>query len=261
MHRIPQIFTGGSLLLLQAACPPQQQPVTTDTTSDPGSSTSSGGVTDGFTSTTALATTTSGDVGTTADSTTMPASATDTGGTTAGDTSEGPIDPGCTYPGSTSGDAASPDVDEACACVQGNSASCGMKLCPTITGSCDRGGFDDKCHGSWKYSDDALACAITAAAAGTEGRIEWRFTPNGGFSEHTGFLHIVSDRRAIRQDVESVDLDMSVSDTELWNLEDPSWFEGCLELASFCERMDCFFAGTKDAALSLCQAGYDEYGY
>lgn len=259
MHRIPQILTGGSLLLLQAACPPQQ-PVTTDTTADPGSTTTSGGVTDGSSSSATTATSTGDAVGTTTGGTTMPATDSAADGATDGDVSEGPVDPGCTYPGSTSGEAASPEIDEACACLEG-SGSCGMKLCATISGTCDSGGFDEQCHGSWKYADDALTCAITAAAAGTEGTIEWRFTPNGGFSEHTGFLHITSDRRAIRRDVEVLDLTRSVSDTELWNLEDPSWFEGCLELASFCERMDCFFAGTKGAALSLCEEGYDDYSY
>ncbi|HEY0136196.1 MAG TPA: hypothetical protein VGB85_19060 [Nannocystis sp.] len=257
MYRIPEIVTAGSVLLLQAACPPQIAD-TTDTTTDPGSTTSAATTTtDGLTSTTAP--TTSASTG----STTTDITATTTGDTTTTgeDTSEGPSDPGCTFPGSTSGGAASPEVDETCACVSEASVICGDKLCPTVMGTCDRIDFDEVCDGTWKFADDALTCAIMAAAAGTEGTIEWYFTANGGFGSHSGFLHIVSDRRAIRQDVEVDDLTTAVSDTELWNLDDAAWFEDCLDLETFCERMDCFFAGTAGPALSLCQEGYSYYYY
>ncbi len=287
MTRIPPILTGGSILLLQAACPPKL-PGTTETTFDPESTTVATDALTGTTTpttsatstevgTTEVGTTTAGTTtadfgtttaGTTTAGTTTAGTTTGAGTTTAGTTGDGtttgdstgdPIDVGCTYPGSTSGDASSPDVDEACACVEGTSVVCGAKICPTITGKCDEFDFDG-CYGTWQFADAALDCAIKAAAAGTEGTIEWYFTANGGFSSHSGFLHIVPGRRAIRQDVDVTDLDTSVSDTELWNLDNPAWFEGCLELPTFCERMDCFFDGTDGAALSLCQDGFD-YSY
>lgn len=253
MQRIPQIVTGGSLLLLQAACPPQPAPTDTDTTADPASTTNGDA---GVSSTTAPATT-GGTTTTTVTGTTGFGDST----TTDEDPNEEPVVPGCTYPGSTSAGAESSEVDDACACVQG-APICGAELCPIITGTCSYPSYyEDSCPGSWEFADAALHCAIMAAAAGTEGTIEWRFTADGGYSGRNGFMHIVSERRVIRQDTEFEDLGASVSDTELWNLKDPAWFEDCLEFESFCERMDCFFAGTEGAALSLCEEGHERSYY
>ena len=98
--------------------------------------------------------------------------------------------------------------------------------------------------------------ALAAARDGLEGTLHWYFSPNSGYSKHYGFLHIVSERRAIRQDVDWQDLGGEVSDTQLWQLKDAAYFQGCIDLPTFCERLACFFAGTEAIALSLCLPGF-----
>jgi hypothetical protein len=174
--------------------------------------------------------------------------------TTGGDETSGPIDVTCTYPGSTSEGPLAPDVAPECACVDDlGSLLCKSPLCPTIIGNCSGGDtFQSQCHGSWTYDEAALDCALAAARDGLEGTLSWHFSPNSGFSSQYGFLHIASERRAIRQDVDWVDLGGQVSDTQLWQLKDPAYFQGCIDLPTFCERLACFFAGTDPTALSLC---------
>jgi len=201
-------------------------------------------------------------------STSTPTSGTDTDGTsstsgTSGDdTDDLPVDVTCTYPGSTSSDPSSQEVAPECACIDQNGAlTCASQLCPSIAGSCkdNQELFSDKCYGHWTYDEAALDCALVAARDGTEGTLRWGFSANSGFSGRDGFLHIVSERRAIRQDRNHLDLGGEASDTELWQLKDPNYFQGCIDLPSFCERLHCFFAGTTGQALSLCLPGFN-YG-
>lgn len=151
-----------------------------------------------------------------------------------------------------------PDLAPECACInEWGELTCGPELCPTITGDCTGNiGDSDDCHGEWSYAEAALDCAIAAARDGTPGTIRWAFSPNSGFSSHIGFLHIVGERRAIRQDVDWFDLVGDVSDTDLWQLKDPAYFQGCIDLPTVCARLDCFFAGTTGNALSLCMPSH-----
>jgi len=193
-----------------------------------------------------------GDTGTTGEVTTTGED------TTTGDT--GADEPSCTYPGSTSDGPAAPDLAPECACVddQDNHGQllCSLPICPTLLGDCPDFDLDNGCPG-WNYDEEALDCALTAARDGVEGSIYWTFSPNGGFSAHTGFLHILPGRRVLRQDDTRVDLGGHVSDTNLWQLSEPDHFQGCIELDTFCARMACFFAGTEGNALSTCLPAFD----
>lgn len=248
-----------TLALLAAGCPrPQPGDTTAGSTSADASTT--GADTTGTSNTTVTPTSTSTSTG-----------GTTTGGTTTGDptiggtigftTSTGdddtfgPVDITCTYPGSTGADPLSPEVAPECACVGPDGfLDCASPLCPTISGSCKDNPdvFADECYAKWTYDEAALDCALVAARDGTEGTIRWGFSANSGFSSRSGFLHIVAGRRAIRQDRNHVDLGGEVSDTQLWQLEEPAYFQGCIDLPNFCERLHCFFAGTTGNALSLC---------
>lgn len=246
------------LVVAVAACPDSKPGEST------GSSTSSPSTTTGHESeTTAETVTSSSTTGATTSTATSSSStsststgSTSSNGTTTDDTT-GPIDVTCTYPGSTSAGPLSPDLAPECACIDpGGVLLCVAPSCPTISGACEGGIFDDVCHGQWMYNEAALECALTAARDGTLGTIRWTFSPNSGFSYRAGFLHIVAERRAIRQDVDWVDLGGEVSDTQLWQLKDPQFFQGCLDLPDFCARLHCFFAGTEGNALSLCLPGF-----
>ncbi|MBK9757239.1 MAG: hypothetical protein IPO88_27825 [Nannocystis sp.] len=243
---------------------------------DSGTSTGTGASTMTPTSTT-NSTTNSSPTGSSTADTPDPTTAGSTAGSTAGDTSgttgavdttggdetSEPIDVTCTYPGSTSEGPLAPDVAPECACVDAQgSLVCKSPLCPSISGKCSGGDiFQQQCHGSWSYDEAALDCALAAARDGLEGTLYWYFAPNNGFSEHYGFLHIVSERRAIRQDVNWIDLGGEVSDTQLWQLKDAAYFQGCIDLPTFCERLACFFAGTEAIALSLCLPGFYDWDF
>lgn len=246
-----------ALALLAAGCP---RPRPGDTTAGSTSTTS-----------TTSSASTIGTTGTSGTTVTPTSSSTSTGGTATGDptiggtidgtTSTGdddtfgPVDITCTYPGSTGADPLSPEVAPECACVgPDGSLDCASQLCPGISGSCKDNPdvFSDECHAQWTYDEAALDCALVAARDGTEGTIYWGFSANSGFSSRSGFLHIVAGRRAIRQDRDHVDLGGEVSDTQLWQLKEPAYFQGCIDLPTFCERLHCFFAGTTGNALSLC---------
>ena len=229
-----------------------------DTTTAAGSTSAGSTSTGGGTTMTSDDETTTGDTGTTSEVATTSEDTTTSEGTTTGDT--GAVEPSCTYPGSTSEGPAAPDLAPECACVDDQDAHgqllCSLPICPTLIGDCPDFDLDDGCPG-WAYNEEALDCALTAARDGVEGSIYWTFSPNGGFSSHSGFLHILPERRAIRQDDTRVDLTGHVSDTNLWQLRDPVHFQGCIALDTFCARMDCFFAGTEGPALSTCLPAFD----
>lgn len=255
------------LLVAVAACPDSKPGEST------GSSTSSPSTTTGHESGTTAETitpsSTTGATTSTATSSNGPSSTTSgsTGSTSgAGTTTDGttsPIDVTCTYPGSTSEGPLSPDLAPECACVDpGGVLLCAAPSCPTISGACAGGDFlDPVCHGQWMYNEAALECALTAARDGTLGTLRWHFSPNDGYSYRAGFLHIVAERRALRQDVDWFDYSGEVSDTQLWQLKDPQFFQGCLDLPDFCTRLICFFAAAEGNALSLCLPGFYERGF
>jgi len=249
------------LSLLMAGCPGQSESddSSTSTGTSEGSTTptsTTASTTASTTSTTSAASTAESTAESTADSTagsTSGSTASDTSGTTTGavdttggDWTSGPIDPTCTNPGSTSEGPLTPDVAPECACVDDQgSLLCAAPLCPSL------GGNDEA----------ALDCALAAARDGLEGTLQWYASPDGGFTSHDGFLHIVSGRRAIRQDVYWQDLSGEVSDTQLWQLAGPAYFQGCIDLPTFCARFSCFFAGTTGSALSLCLPGFNKRGF
>jgi len=214
------------LVFLVAGCPGQSPAPTTDAASTGGPSTG------GTASTTTVAT-----------------------GTTSEDDTEGPLDVTCTFPGSTSAGPLAPEPAPECACIDEQGAlTCLSELCPSIRGSCSGFGLGDECPTEWTYNEAALDCALIAARDGVEGTLRWHF--DIGISAYFGFLHIIADRRAIRQDREVHDLSGQASDTEIWELREPQYFQGCIEMATFCERLHCFFSGTSGASLSMCLPGF-----
>lgn len=246
------------LLTLLTACPGRGDDTggttdTTATTATPATAATTGTTGAPDPTTGAGSTTGAADTGTSSGGTTT-GGADDTTTTDATTQDTESIDPSCTFPGSTSGDPVDPGPAPECACVdEQGSLTCADPICPVISGGCTDGiGFDDECHGTWSYAEEALDCALAAARDGAPGTLRWSFSANSGFSGRGGFLHLIADRRAIRQDEHYIDLDHQVSDTELWQLRDAAYFDGCLALASFCERLHCFFAGTDGPALSLC---------
>ena len=166
----------------------------------------------------------------------------------------------CDAPAPPMGDPASPDLAPECACVDPLEGwvTCWSPICPELTGVCHPvAGSDFDCFkGTWTYDETALTCALEAARDGTEGTLPWYLSPDGNYSGNQGYIHILPGRRILRQDRAWSDLAGYAFDTDLWQLRDAAYFEGCLALASPCERMHCLFAGTTGPALSRCAPGY-----
>jgi hypothetical protein len=204
---------------------------------------------------------TGGSPGGTSDATTGDATTGDstTGDVTTGDSGTDTGEPlNCAFPAPPPGEPASPDVAPECACVDDmGKLSCESPLCPVITGDCLMEDFGE-CIGGWDYDEAAIECALLAARDGTPGTLRWYRSANGGYSYHSGFFHIVEQRRVIRQSRYWVDLGGDVSDTVLWQMRDAAHFDGCLALTGTCERIDCLFSGMTDTALSLCLPGFVE---
>lgn len=165
----------------------------------------------------------------------------------------------CPYPERRMVAPSSPDRAPECACVSELGAlECASSICPVMTGTCVLHEYS-LCIG-WEYDEAALTCALEALRDGKEGTLSWYYSPNGGYSEVAGYLHILPGRQVIRQDRSREDLNSEVGDTALWALKDAEHFEACLALAGVCERSLCLFAGILSPAISLCAPGM-ETGY
>lgn len=144
-----------------------------------------------------------------------------------------------------------PDPAPECACVQGG-VECEGPICPPITATCLHDSYG-LCV-DWKYDEAAIECALVALRDGTPGSVRWTFSSLDGIRTQSGSLYISTDRRALRRDSYTEDLDWGVSDTAVWQLQEPDFFASCLLHVDPCARLECIYSATL-TTIALCEPG------